>query len=56
MVSWNTSIKRKKILNYLKQNGSDIAMLQETHLNKEESEIFKKEWDVAGGRSGSSSL
>lgn len=28
----------KKIINYVKQTGSDIAMIQETHLSKEESE------------------
>lgn len=49
IISWNISgcnhvIKRKKILIYLKQNKSDIAMLQETHLSAEESEILKWGW------------
>uniref|UniRef100_A0A673IQH6 exodeoxyribonuclease III n=1 Tax=Sinocyclocheilus rhinocerous TaxID=307959 RepID=A0A673IQH6_9TELE len=49
VISWNISgcnhvIKRKKILTYLKQNKSDIAMLQETHLSAEESEKFKRGW------------
>lgn len=49
MISWNISgcnhvIKRKKILTYLKQNKSDLAMLQETHLSAEESEKFKRGW------------
>uniref|UniRef100_A0A3B5A6X1 Endonuclease/exonuclease/phosphatase domain-containing protein n=1 Tax=Stegastes partitus TaxID=144197 RepID=A0A3B5A6X1_9TELE len=46
--SWNISgcnhpIKHKKIISYLKQLGADIAMIQVTHLNKEESEKFKKD-------------
>uniref|UniRef100_A0A671K8T0 exodeoxyribonuclease III n=1 Tax=Sinocyclocheilus anshuiensis TaxID=1608454 RepID=A0A671K8T0_9TELE len=46
VISWNISgcnhvIKRKKILTYLKQNKSDIALLQETHLSAEK---FKRGW------------
>ncbi len=47
--SWNVQganhpIKKKKILNFLKKERADIALLQETHLSKVEHDKFKKEW------------
>lgn len=49
IVSWNIAgcthvIKRKKILTYLKHKKVDIALIQETHLNGEESEKLKRDW------------
>ena len=49
IVSWNIAgckhvIKRKKILTYLKQKKADIALVQETHLNEEESAKLKRDW------------
>ena len=47
--SWNIQgvnhpIKKKKILTFLKKEKTDIALLQETHLNKTEHEKLKKDW------------
>lgn len=49
IVSWNIArchnvVKRKKILTYLKQKKTDIALLQETHLDEEESLKLKRDW------------
>lgn len=49
IVSWNIDgchhgIKRKKILTYLKQKKTDIALIQESHLNDEESAKLKRDW------------
>lgn len=49
IVSWNIAgckhvIKRKRILTYLKQKKTDLALIQETHLNEEESAKLKREW------------
>ena len=40
----NNPIKRKKILGQLKKMHCSIALLQETHLNKEEHQKLKREW------------
>lgn len=49
IVSWNIAgchnvVKRKKILTYLKQKKTDIALIQETHLDDEESLKLKRDW------------
>ena len=49
IVSWNIAgchngVKRKKILTYLKQKKTDLAFIQETHLNEDESVKFKRDW------------
>ncbi len=49
IVSWNiagchNAIKRKKHLSYLKQKKTDIAFIQETHLNEAESVKLKRDW------------
>ena len=49
VTSWNVNgiqniVKRYKILSHLKGLDSDIAMLQETHLNLEESNKWKQRW------------
>lgn len=50
VVSWNingcsTPIKRKKILNYLKSHGTDVAYIQESHFeNENEALKLKRDW------------
>lgn len=49
LLSWNVkganlAIKRKKLLLYLKQKKVDIALLQETHLDNEESTTLQRDW------------
>ena len=49
VVSYNVKglhnpVKRKKILNQLKQYKCQIALLQETHLSDTEHEKLKKSW------------
>lgn len=39
ITSWNVNglgsyVKRRKVLNYLKQRGSDVVMLQETQMDQ----------------------
>ena len=36
--------KRNKIFNYLKKFKSDIIMLQETHILKDDYELWKANW------------
>jgi len=40
----NNPPKKIKILNYLKKERVDIALLQETHLSKAEHNTLKKDW------------
>lgn len=40
----HSPIKRKKIINQLKRNSCQIALLQETHLSDKEHEKLKKSW------------
>lgn len=40
----NSPIKRKKVLNQLKNFGCSIAMLQETHLSEREHRKLGREW------------
>ena len=40
----NSAVKRKKILMYLKQKNPDLVFLQETHLEKEDSLLFQRDW------------
>ncbi len=47
--SWNLKgvnnvIKRKKILNILKRDNIQIALLQETHLNNKEHQKLCRDW------------
>lgn len=49
IVSWNKAgchnvVRREKNLTYLKQKKADIVLLQETHLNEEESAKLKRDW------------
>lgn len=36
--------KRKTILTYVKQKNADIVLMQETHLNEEESAKLRRDW------------
>lgn len=49
LVSWNivgchNVVKRKNILMYLKQKKTDITLIQEMHLNDDESINLKRDW------------
>lgn len=47
--SWNVNglgsyVKRRKVLNYLKQRDSDVVMLQETHLLEKDTSRIHDRW------------
>lgn len=49
LISWNVNGiqnpgKRYKILSHLQSLNCDIAMIQETHLTKQESQKLKQRW------------
>lgn len=47
--SWNVNdlgsyVKRRKVLNYLKQRDSDVVLLQETHLLEKDTHRLHDRW------------
>ncbi len=42
-MAWD-HIKRRKVLNYLKQRNSDVVMLQETHLLEKDTPRLQDRW------------